>query len=135
MDSGDAEVIGARVIGLAYAMDSLAVAAGVNDVRLSLRREAKCLEPQLPCNAALLSTSIGIIDSHAYMLSLLADAEARGADLVLCSEVEHVHVEARNFVIQGSSLVQGSADHNFDGLVNLFGIGVPRINCQFGDCC
>ena len=40
---------------------------------------ARALEPALACDAALLSPSTGIIDSHAYMLSLRGEAEAAGA--------------------------------------------------------
>ena len=42
-----------------------------------LSREGMALEPQLDCQAALLSPSTGIIDSHASMLSLLGDGERR----------------------------------------------------------
>ena len=37
---------------------------------------ARALEPALNCDAALLSPSTGIIDSHAFMLALRGDAEA-----------------------------------------------------------
>src|ERR1700760_3697558 len=37
------------------------------------------MEPSLSCEAALLSPSTGIIDSHAYMLSLRGNAEDAGA--------------------------------------------------------
>jgi L-2-hydroxyglutarate oxidase LhgO len=37
------------------------------------------LEPALSCEAALLSPSTGIIDSHAYMLALRGEAEDAGA--------------------------------------------------------
>src|SRR5258708_27453803 len=40
---------------------------------------ARAVEPALNCDAALLSPSTGIIDSHSYMLSLRGDAEAAGA--------------------------------------------------------
>lgn len=40
--------------------------------------EAKKLEPELQCLAALYSPTTGIIDSHAYMLSLLGDFEDAG---------------------------------------------------------
>src|SRR6202012_4190669 len=45
-----------------------------------LSGDAACaLEPALNCDAALLSPSTGIIDSHAYMLALRGDAEGAGA--------------------------------------------------------
>jgi len=50
-------------------------------------RAALALEPQLRCHAALHSPLSGIIDSHAYLLTLLGDAEAHGAVLACRSEV------------------------------------------------
>jgi L-2-hydroxyglutarate oxidase LhgO len=41
-------------------------------------KEAIALEPQLQCTAALHSKSTGIVDSHAYMLSLLGGFEDAG---------------------------------------------------------
>lgn len=37
------------------------------------------MEPELACVGALHSPSTGIVDSHAFMLALLGDAEAHGA--------------------------------------------------------
>jgi len=73
------------------ALDKLraqALANGVDDLRELPGALAREMEPELSCVAALLSPSTGIIDSHAYMLALQGDAEARGAALVLRSPVE-----------------------------------------------
>ncbi|WP_274630173.1 NAD(P)/FAD-dependent oxidoreductase [Arvimicrobium flavum] len=56
-----------------------AVANGVNDLVPLTAAEARDLEPALECVAATLSPSTGIIDSHAFMFALQADAEAHGA--------------------------------------------------------
>lgn len=56
-----------------------AEANGVLDLRFLSGAEARALEPALNCEAALLSPSTGIIDSHAYMLALRGDAEDAGA--------------------------------------------------------
>ena len=45
------------------------------------------LEPQLRAVAGLWSDSTGIIDSHAFMLSLLGDLERAGADVAFNTEV------------------------------------------------
>jgi len=58
-----------------------AEANGVLDLQTLTGDAARALEPALNCNAALLSPSTGIIDSHAYMLALRGDAEAAGAAL------------------------------------------------------
>ncbi|ATP27021.1 NAD(P)/FAD-dependent oxidoreductase [Chromobacterium violaceum] len=70
------------------ALEAQARANGVADIRRLTASEARALEPALDCAAALLSPSTGIVDSHALMLSLLADAEAAGAQLALASPVE-----------------------------------------------
>src|SRR5580704_11680993 len=56
-----------------------AEANGVADLQTLPGDAARALEPALNCDAALLSPSTGIIDSHAYMLALRGDAEDAGA--------------------------------------------------------
>ena len=55
-------------------------ANGVDDLVLISAAEARALEPDLACVGALLSPSTGIVDSHALMLALQADALQSGAD-------------------------------------------------------
>ncbi len=64
-------------------------AARSNGVSLDTltREEALELEPKLECQGALHSPMTGIIDSHAYMLALLGQAESRGATLVTGTSV------------------------------------------------
>ena len=56
-----------------------AEANGVADLQTLTGDAARMLEPALNCDAALLSPSTGIIDSHAYMLALRGEAEDAGA--------------------------------------------------------
>jgi L-2-hydroxyglutarate oxidase LhgO len=56
-----------------------AEANGVADLQTLAGDAARALEPELNCEAALLSPSTGIIDSHAYMLALRGNAEDAGA--------------------------------------------------------
>jgi L-2-hydroxyglutarate oxidase LhgO len=60
---------------------------GVEGMRVLRATEALELEPNLACTSALLSPATGIIDSHAFMLALLGDAENAGAVAVLRSPV------------------------------------------------
>lgn len=65
--------------------------AGADDgVRWLSGSEAAAVEPALTCAAALLTPSSGIIDSHAYMLALLGEAEDNGALLACRAPVERV---------------------------------------------
>ena len=52
---------------------------GVGDMRWLEAGEARLLEPEVRCAAALLSPSTGIIDSHGLMLALRGEAEDHGA--------------------------------------------------------
>jgi L-2-hydroxyglutarate oxidase LhgO len=69
--------------------------AHANGVRLEFlsRSDALELEPQLACEGALHSPMTGIIDSHAYMLALLGQAESRGATLVTHSTVTRMELD------------------------------------------
>ncbi|QCO54545.1 NAD(P)/FAD-dependent oxidoreductase [Pseudorhodobacter turbinis] len=59
-----------------------AEANGVTDLQMLDAEEVRQLEPDLAVKSALLSPSTGIIDIHSYMLTLLGEAEAHGAQLV-----------------------------------------------------
>ena len=50
----------------------------VPDIKMITGVQAKTLEPQLQCEAALLSSSTGVVDSHGLMLSLLGSFEDAG---------------------------------------------------------
>ncbi len=71
-------------------LDKIAAAARANGVA-ELERldaaEARRLEPELRCVAALLSPATGIVDSHALMLAYQGEAEAAGAIVVLRAPV------------------------------------------------
>lgn len=84
---------------VAFTPDDLAIldtirgdarAAGAGDLVPLTGQEAQRLELALDCVGALLSPATGIIDSHAYMQALLADAEAAGAILARLAMVSHI---------------------------------------------
>jgi L-2-hydroxyglutarate oxidase LhgO len=69
-----------------------AAANGVHDLQKLTKAQAQALEPALSCEAALLSPSTGVIDSHGLMLSLQGDMENAGGLLALVSPVERIGV-------------------------------------------
>ncbi len=99
-----------------------ALANGVDDLQLLTREQALALEPDLHCVGALLSPSTGIIDSHAFMLSLLGDAERAGATLVLQAPLEGGSVGPDGIRLQ----VQGQ-QWQARALVNCAGIHAPAV--------
>lgn len=72
------------------AIQAAAEVAGVMDLKRISAGMARSLEPMLGCHEALLSPSTGIIDSHAYMRALLADAEAAGAQFARHTRITHL---------------------------------------------
>ena len=96
---GDDEI--ARLRGL----QTLAKENGVTDLEHLSRAEARALEPALECDAALLSPSTGIVDSHGLMLALLGEMEDAGGMLALNAPVESGQVHER-----GTRLNIGGAD-------------------------
>lgn len=72
--------------GLA-ALKQKAAANGVGDLEWVDRDTLRALEPALAGEAALLSPSTGIVDSHALMLAYQGDAEAAGAMIAFNSPV------------------------------------------------
>jgi L-2-hydroxyglutarate oxidase LhgO len=65
-----------------------AEANGVEGMRFLTAAEARAMEPNLQCTAALFSPATGIIDSHTYMLALQGDAESHGTMLAFNSPFE-----------------------------------------------
>jgi L-2-hydroxyglutarate oxidase LhgO len=82
-----------------------AQANGVGDLQYLEPREVKRLEPAVECVGALLSPSTGILDSHAFMLSLQGDAEQAGAAVAFLSPVKGGRVSEN-----GVELEVGGAD-------------------------
>ena len=58
---------------------------GVDDLQALTAAQAKELEPEVNCVAALLSPSTGIIDAPAYAMALAGEAEAHHAQVLLRS--------------------------------------------------
>jgi len=82
-------------------------ACGVDDLQWLSGEQARALEPELQCSAALLSPSSGIVDSHGLMSALLGDAQNAGASLALASKV--VRAERRGDVWRVLTLSDGEA--------------------------
>jgi L-2-hydroxyglutarate oxidase LhgO len=69
-------------------LDAILAAAranGLDDIVPITAAQARGLEPELHCVAALQSPATGIVDSHAFMVSLVSDIESLGAHVVLRS--------------------------------------------------
>jgi L-2-hydroxyglutarate oxidase LhgO len=98
---------------------------GVDDLQWLQADQARALEPALSCVAALWSPSTGIVDSHALMLALQADAEACGASLAF-----HTPLLAARCTDQGFELQTGGVDPmtlSCRELINCAGLSAPEV--------
>src|SRR5439155_22813431 len=109
-------------------VERIAVAArdnGVDELQWLSATQAKRLEPEVRCVAALLSPSTGIIDSHALMLAFEGEAEAAGAMVVLRAPVlrGRVHHDGFHLSIGGEE----PSEVRCRVLVNAAGLYAPAL--------
>jgi L-2-hydroxyglutarate oxidase LhgO len=104
-------------------MQERARANGVDDLTLLNATDAQALEPALQCVAALHSPSTGIVDSHALMLSLLADVESAGGLLALNSPVANMVCEAGAIVVS----TEDGTVLRANTVVNAAGLDAPAV--------
>jgi len=102
-----------------------AEANGVDDMQLLDGEAARALEPALNCDAALLSPSTGIIDSHAYMLALRGDAEEAGVAYAFHTPIERARAKAGRIEIEAGGDAPMALECNL--LVNAAGLGAPAV--------
>jgi L-2-hydroxyglutarate oxidase LhgO len=102
-----------------------AEANGVDDMQLLDGEAARALEPALNCDAALLSPSTGIIDSHAYMLALRGDAEEAGAACAFHTPIERARARAGRIEIEAGGDAPMTLECNL--LVNAAGLSAPAV--------
>jgi L-2-hydroxyglutarate oxidase LhgO len=100
-----------------------AAANGVHDLQLLSREQARALEPELECHAALLSPSTGIVDSHGLMLALQGDMENAGGALALLSPVASAQVQPDGILIRTADGTELLAQE----VVNAAGLFAPRV--------
>jgi L-2-hydroxyglutarate oxidase LhgO len=111
---------------LAHVIDN-ARASGVDDLESIDAAAAAKREPAVSCLAAAWCPSTGIVDSHALMLALLADAEANGATLALSSRVDGGAVIADGVELRISSEGEEASMLNAALVVNCANLDATRI--------
>lgn len=102
-----------------------AEANGVLDMQVLTGSAARSIEPALNCDAALLSPSTGIIDSHAYMLSLRGDAEDLGAAFAFHTPLLEASAQSGEIVLEAGGETPMRLACRL--LVNAGGLDAPRV--------
>jgi len=110
------------------ALEGLFYKAQLNEAReisIISGKEAKILEPDLRVEAAILSKTSGIVDSHAYMLSLLGGFEDAGGMVAYLSPLIRATVIAGGFELEvgGADAMRLQTKY----LINCAGMSAPAI--------
>jgi L-2-hydroxyglutarate oxidase LhgO len=107
------------------AIKARAIANGVDDLEFLDTNAAHALEPALNCTAALLSPSTGIVDSHAYMLSLRGDAETAGAAFAFNAPLLQASTHGQEILVDIGGKAPMSLGCNL--LINAAGLDAPAL--------
>jgi L-2-hydroxyglutarate oxidase LhgO len=90
-------------------IEAQATANGVPVQRLNAE-QAKTLEPELECLAALLSPSTGIVSAHDLMTSLQGDLENAGGMVALATEVKNIAFFKEKEPVSGVLIAQSAIE-------------------------
>ncbi len=110
------------------ALTRKALANGVEGLELLSKSALRAREPQVSGVGALWSPHTGVVDSHAFAASLLAEAEGEGADAVFRAEVLSAEP------LDGGGYRLGTADGAVTArvVVNAAGLGQPALSAAIG---
>ncbi len=95
---------------------------GVGELPWLDAREVSELEPAVRSLGGMYSESTGIVDSHALMLSLQGDLEARGGVVSLCTEVTGLRRHGDRVVV-----ACGDYELSAETVVNSAGLSAPAL--------
>ena len=120
-------------------IEAQAAANGVPVQRLS-SAQAKAIEPELECLAALLSPTTGIVSAHDLMTALQGDLENAGGMVALATQVESVRFFKGNEALSGVLIAQSAMESGanaeqielgFHHLINATGLYAPLLARRF----
>lgn len=100
---------------------------GAGELPWLTRREVLDMEPAVEALAGVYSASTGIIDSHAFMLSLVGDVEAGGGLIALRTDVTGLRRGAA-----GVRVRCGNFDLDASFVVNAAGLSAPAVAAHLG---
>ena len=102
-------------------------ANGVGDLPWLTRAELQALEPAVDAVAGIYSESTGIIDSHAFMVSLAGDLEASGGVIAYLTTVTDLAPHGGRLRVRC-----GDFDLDAQAVVNAGGLHAPQLAARLG---
>jgi L-2-hydroxyglutarate oxidase LhgO len=106
-------------------------AAGVDDLATLEADDVRAMEPEVSAVAAIWSPSTGVVDSHAYMLSLQGDVERAGGALAFRAPISSVAREGGRFVVETGGAEPFAVTTRM--FVNSAGHGAPKLAARLAD--
>lgn len=100
---------------------------GVGELPWLTRADVLSLEPEVEAIAGVFSESTGIIDSHAFMLSLLGDIEAAGGAIAYLTDVTDLDRLGSRVRVRC-----GDFDLDADVVINAAGLAAPSMAARLG---
>ena len=114
-----------------HAIMARAAAAGVDDLDLIDRATITALEPEVEAIAAIRSPSTGIMDSHAFMLSLQGDIENAGGMMAFHAPVVGLRREGGVFSVETGGDEPTTITASL--FINSAGHGAPALAAKLAD--
>lgn len=109
------------------AIAALAAANGVDDLQSLAPFDVLNLEPEIRCTRALLSPGTSIVDSHAFMLALRAQAEDHKAIFAFNTSFAGASRDGRLFVISTTGQFSENAQVSCKNIINCAGHGAHDV--------
>lgn len=115
-------------LGALETIRARASACGV-DLELRTQSQVAAMEPAIVCHQALWSASSGIIDSHAYMLSLIGDLEQSGGTIVFRTQFVRAERVGSNWriLLDQVGTAADTAEIVVREIVNCAGLKAPSV--------
>jgi L-2-hydroxyglutarate oxidase LhgO len=98
---------------------------GVQDLGWLNRTQIRELEPELNASEALLSSSSGIVDSHAFMLCLMGESESYGATFAFNCPVNSGRVTKQGFIVNAGA--QSDFEISAQQVINCSGLSASSV--------
>jgi len=113
----------ANEVAALEALRDRGLANGVTGLEIIGPEDVNRSEPDVHCEAALVSPETGIVDAHALSLSFLAEAESFGALLALCVDVVAIERSASGYRIRARDANGELSEIECAAVVNAAGLG------------
>ncbi len=105
-----------------------AAANGVEDLRWLSQAEVHAMEPEVTAVGGVFSPSTGIVDSHAFMLSLQGQLEAGGGMIAFETAAEQLTPGSTGPVVEAAGMTLAT-----NWLINCAGLAAPGVGAQLVD--